>query len=1337
MTRRLGGAAWPRRRRSAALIALGALAQLLSPVAMATAGAQFVPPPVQLEQASVVQRGGAVGDRDSFEPFISVDGRWVAFSSQAHNLPGADPTGTTAQLYVFDRALGTTTRISPPTPASCGSCAGDFGAHLSENAARIAYETDKQLVAADTNDLLDVYTQDISHGPDGAITAAGPPVLTTHDSGGLAVGGYDTRLSTDGARVAFVSSFNFGYQDGPRPSVGIGDLGPDDDVFLADVGSSAAPRLVSRSYTSSGREANRPSGEPSISATGDYVAFSSFASDLRDADDPSTTRVYRWSRADGSVVDASPGEGRGSSEPAISGDGVRVAYRVAEPKITLTQPGCGPIGATYVFGASGCADDPLTIEVVNFAGGTLAVSSVTSSNPSFNLTADIGVCSVTHPCTIVLDPPAQGVDDQSTELILSHNRGPASPETHVVLVLRGTTPGATTPPPTPTPPPPATLPETNGAEDIYVTDLTVPASPAIGWVTERLACPPAFVPCLGDAFQPAVSADGNAVAWLSGSPDFVPGDTEFSLDVFVRDTVSGPLGAPAPGPIRQVPRPSQNAVPARPSVSRDGTLVAFSALDESGITARPGPAALGGPNPGPSVTLGPPLPASLRPPPPAAPAGPVRLATGAFALLPSEDEQVYVAQFPSAATFTPASQDYGTLALNPPASPSQSFTLTNFGAGPLTVTGVNLLGPNPGDFEITGGNCAGATLHQNQSCNVSVRFKPTATGVRSGTLAITYLNGTTAGQAAATLTGTGTAAPMTFTVNPAVLDFGTVAPSVASGPKTVTITNTGSVTASLGAFTLTGPDESNFSVTANTCGATLGAGASCTVTVVFTPNSAAAKAAQLNGSVAGTPFSVVLAGNSATGAGAVDVSPKPLTWGDVPVGTTSPPKDLTVKNTGTGPLTIVNAKVTTGGSEYLIAGDQCSGKSLPPNATCAITMVFTPAAVGDRAGEVTLLSSAGTTKAALGGKGVALAIAIDPNPVDFGSVAVGADAPEKVVTLTIAGQVATPNGTFAISGPNSDEFKINSRECSAALPDGTKCTVRLGFKPGEVGERTASMVGTFGASLTPFSVALKGAGGVPVPSITPSPVDFGAVLLGAVSGEVAVTVANRGDGKLDAGAAAVSGDHAADFTFVADNCNGKTLLRDQSCTIVLRFSPASAGARAATLTVPGVGDVGLKGTGGTPPTAAPAPAPTPTPTPTPAPVPTPTPTPTPAPGPTTPAATALIRLSRSLAQPGEVITVDGSGFRPNTQVQLRWVLSPLDPLGRVIALTTVTTDAAGAFTGVPAVIFLNDPSGPRLMEANAGPDQMASASFLVVPATMQRSDNAALNPARTQMLYRR
>ena len=691
---------------------------------------------------------------------------------------------------------------------------------------------------------------------------------------------------------------------------------------------------------------------------------------------------------------------------------------------------------------------------------------------------------------------------------------------------------------------------------------------------------------------------------------------------------------------------------------------------------------------------------------------------------------------------TPATVNFGDVPPNV-TSGVQTVTVTSGSSNPQVVNGLEI-SQSANEFVIQSTTCG--LVPPGGSCTISLTFTPNGTGPRSATLF-----GTFGGEPfSVPLSGTGDFGAAKLSLNPSTLNFGAWAVGATSTPLAFTLKNeSASDSYAVGPLSISGVNASDYTIVTNGCaGATLNPGQSCVVTVVFKPGAIGNRNAQLNGTLGpnNTAFVVGLTGVGTTPLTAVlDVSPKPLTWGEVPVGVSSVIKSLTVKNSGTGPVTITSVAVTTGSPEYLIIGNGCTNAVLAPNASCQIDLVFTPSAVGDRAGELTIQSNAGTTKAALGGKGVALTIKVDPNPVDFGSVGVGEEAPEKIVTITVPGVAVTPNGTFPISGPNASDFKVNSRECSSALPEGAKCTVKLGFKPADVGERTATLSGTFGASLTPFTVALKGAGGVPVPTITPNPVDFGSVLLGAVSGEVTVTVANTGDGKLMPGVAAIGGDHAADFTFVADNCNGKTLLKGQSCTVVLRFSPASAGARAATLTIPGVGDAGLKGTGGAPPpTAPPASPPTATTPPTapPGSAPIPPTTPTTAPGATpppgtAPAGTTTIRLSRPLGQPGEVITVEGSGFRPNTGVQLRWLMNPLDPQGRVIVLTTVTTDASGSFAAVPAVIFLNDPSGPRVMDANGGADQAASASFLVVPATMQRSDNVALNPSRTQLLYRR
>ena len=99
--------------------------------------------------------------------------------------------------------------------------------------------------------------------------------------------------------------------------------------------------------------------------------------------------------------------------------------------------------------------------------------------------------------------------------------------------------------------------------------------------------------------------------------------------------------------------------------------------------------------------------------------------------------------------------------------------------------------------------------------------------------------------------------------------------------------------------------------------------------------------------------------------------------------------------------------------------------------------------------------------------------------------------------------------------------------------------------------------------------------------------------------------------------------------------------------------------------------------------------------------------------------------------------MEGKGFRPNTPVRVQWRTEPSNPQSRIIAVTTVVTDANGNFAPTPAYIFKNDPSGMRTMEADSGPNEVATQQFLVVPATTQPSGSEALATRRTLLLQRR
>ena len=110
------------------------------------------------------------------------------------------------------------------------------------------------------------------------------------------------------------------------------------------------------------------------------------------------------------------------------------------------------------------------------------------------------------------------------------------------------------------------------------------------------------------------------------------------------------------------------------------------------------------------------------------------------------------------------------------------------------------------------------------------------------------------------LSGTGTV----VSLNPASLNFGihTVGTTVTQSTK---LTNTGSTALSITGIVMTGADIDEFSQT-NTCGASVGAGKSCTIIVTFKPRDAGSDSADvsISDNGGGSPQQVPLSGKGCT-----------------------------------------------------------------------------------------------------------------------------------------------------------------------------------------------------------------------------------------------------------------------------------------------------------------------------------------------------------------------------------------------------------------------------------------------------------------------------------------
>jgi hypothetical protein len=190
----------------------------------------------------------------------------------------------------------------------------------------------------------------------------------------------------------------------------------------------------------------------------------------------------------------------------------------------------------------------------------------------------------------------------------------------------------------------------------------------------------------------------------------------------------------------------------------------------------------------------------------------------------------------------------------------------------------------------------------------------------------------------------------------------------------VTITNGGADALSLTSIALSGGQADDFTLS-KTCGSSLAAKASCTVSVAFKPVSAGSKTATLaiTDNATGSPQKVALSGTGVSGSGtaAITLSATALAFGNQTAGTSSSAKTVTVTNSGTATLTLTSIAVTGGQSDDFGSTTTC-GSSLAAKASCAVSVTFKPVSKGSKTASLSIADnvSGSPQKVALGGTGI-------------------------------------------------------------------------------------------------------------------------------------------------------------------------------------------------------------------------------------------------------------------------------------------------------------------------------------------------------------------------------
>ena len=174
------------------------------------------------------------------------------------------------------------------------------------------------------------------------------------------------------------------------------------------------------------------------------------------------------------------------------------------------------------------------------------------------------------------------------------------------------------------------------------------------------------------------------------------------------------------------------------------------------------------------------------------------------------------------------------------------------------------------------------------------------------------------------------------------LAFGKRVLGTTSPAKVVKVTNTGTSTLHITNISI----NDDFAISSKTCGTTVAPGASCTVSVTFTPTQIGVRHGTLTFSddAPTNPQTVALTGTGTQ----ISLSPVSLNFGTVTVGTTSVAKSVTVTNVGTTPVTFSGISIAgTNPGDYQISANTC-GTSLAAGGSCTVGLRFKPTAVGTR-----------------------------------------------------------------------------------------------------------------------------------------------------------------------------------------------------------------------------------------------------------------------------------------------------------------------------------------------------------------------------------------------------
>jgi len=496
--------------------------------------------------------GAGSGNRNSSNPVMTPDGRFVAFESTASDLVPND-TNLVSDVFLRDLQAGTTTLISVRSNGVFSANGPSTQPAISDDGKVVVFKSLAINLAPGTSNTTNgVYFRDLNSGV--TKMANLPRTASVPLTVAVRVDALSLALSADGRFLALLTAAS---NTNAVP----------DGVYYCDLGNGTSARVATNFNTAStvGRASLQG---PSMSADGQRVAFEARTNSS------SLALLYLWNADTGTLDLISPA----GNAPVISADGSKVAYQ----SYFTNNPSAPNNGRLQVF-----AWDRATVSSALVSVDRDGNPAGDAEFPSVSLSGDgrrVAFQSrdgnlVANDDNLAYDAFTRDLDSDATSLVSARAstlpsltgfgassiaaNGVSTDDRFVVLVSEAANLVAN---------------DTNGLADVFVRDLTTGSNilvsiNAAGSGTGN-----------GMSRDPVMSDNGRFVAFVSSASNLVNNDTNALDDIFLRDLQTGSTTLAS---INFDHTASASGTSSRPSISADGRRVAF---QSRGIDLVPGDA---------------------------------------------------------------------------------------------------------------------------------------------------------------------------------------------------------------------------------------------------------------------------------------------------------------------------------------------------------------------------------------------------------------------------------------------------------------------------------------------------------------------------------------------------------------------------------------------------------------------------------------------------------------------------------------------------------------------------------------------------------------------------